>query len=320
MSRDGDLLAPVRIPERPGPGPMPEPLLRALGGWEARRRVGGLLAGEHRSVSLGAGAELAQVRPYEWGDDARWLDANATARTGEPHVRVHVAERALTAWVALDTSPSMQFGTADRRKADVAEGVVLALGRLATQRGNRVGLVSFGDGDPRALPPRGGRRGEVGLLRILRREPAFEETGATSPAGALERVGRLSRPGALVAVVSDLRGPRDWRRPLTRLAARHDVLAVEIRDPREMELPDAGDLILVDPETGRQLRVDTSNQRLRERFAAEAAREREETAAELRRSGADHVVLSTEGDWLRAFAGFLGRRGAQRSAKRGGRR
>jgi uncharacterized protein (DUF58 family) len=303
--------AAVRTPERPGPGPTPEALLRALD-LDVRRRVAGLLAGEYRSASPGTGTELSQVRPYEVGDDVRQLDPNVTARTSEPHVRVHVAEKVLTAWIALDTSPSMLFGTAARRKADVAEGVVLTLGHLATRGGNRVGIATFGDREPRTLPPRGGRQGTLGVLTTLRREPEPEGTGSTSPVEVLGRIGCLARRGAFVAVVSDFRGPRDWRRPLLQLAHRHDVVMVEIRDPREQELPDVGDLHLVDPETGRQLTVDTRDRRLRERFAAEAAREREELAGELRSAGVDHVVLSTGGDWLRTFAGFLRRRGGRR--------
>ena len=110
--------------------------------------MGGLLAGDYRSSVLGIGTELAQVRPYVPGDDVRRIDWNVTARTGETHVRVHLAERVLVTWLVLDTSASMQFGTADRRKADVAEGVALALGHVATRRGNRLGVVTFGAGRP----------------------------------------------------------------------------------------------------------------------------------------------------------------------------
>ena len=300
-----------RTPARPGPGPVPDALLRALD-LEVRRRAEGLLAGDYRSSALGVGTELAQVRPYQPGDDVRQIDWNVTARTDVPHVRIQIAERALVTWLVLDTSPSMAFGTADRRKADVAEGVALALGHIASRRGNRLGLVTFGDRDPTALPPRQGRTGLLGVLLRLRREPETKAVGATSLGEALGRAGRYARQRALVIVVSDFRGPRDWRRPLLELAGRHDVVAVEIRDPREQELPNVGDLWLVDPETGRQLRVDTARRTLRERFAAAAAAEREELAQSLRSAGVDHVVLSTSGDWLRLLAGFLGRRGARR--------
>ena len=285
----------------PGPGPLPETLLRALD-LTIGRRIEGLLSGDHRSSILGTGSELAQVRPYVAGDDVRRIEWNVTARTGETHVRVDLAERVLVTWLALDVSASMSFGTAERRKADVAEGVALALGHLASRRGNRLGLVSFGDGNAQAIPPRQGRAGMLGLLLALRREPVLEGGGATSLGDALGLVSRLARQRSFVAVVSDFRGPRDWRTPLLQLAGGHDVLAVEIRDPREETLPNVGELRLVDPETGRQLRVDTASARLRERFAAAAAAERAEVARELTSLGVGHVVVSTEGDWLRPLA------------------
>ncbi len=268
-------LARVPTPDRPGPGPMPDALLRALD-VQIGRKMQGLLAGDYRSARLGDGTELAQIRPYADGDDVRRIDWNVTARTGEPHVRVHVAERVLATWLVLDTSPSMQFGTADRRKADVAEGVAIAVGHVATRRGNRLGVVSFGDADPRTIPPRQGRVGLVGLLAALRAEEEAETkpVGATSLGEALARTGSAARQRALVVIVSDFRGAFDWRRPMLELAGGHDVLAVEIRDPREQELPNAGELWLVDPETGRQLRVDTRDAKLRARFAAAAAEER----------------------------------------------
>ncbi len=299
-------------PERPGPGPLPDPLLRALE-VSIGRRMGGLLAGDYRSAVLGEGTELAQVRPYVPGDDVRRIDWNVTARTGETHVRVQLAERVLVTWLVLDTSPSMQFGTADRRKADVAEGVAIAIGHVATRRGNRLGFVTFGNRDPRSLPPRQGRLGLIGLLEALREErvDGNERVGATSLGEALRRTGSMARQRAVVVVVSDFRGPLDWRRPLLELAGRHEVVAVEIRDPREQELPNAGVLWLVDPETGRQVRADTRSENLRARFAAAAAEERSKLARTLAAAGARHVVLSTSGDWLRSLAVFL-RRGHSR--------
>jgi uncharacterized protein (DUF58 family) len=269
--------------------------------------MGGLLAGDFRSNLLGVGSELAMVRPYVPGDDVRRIDWNVTARTNETHVRVDLAERVLVTWLVLDASASMQFGTADRRKADVAEGVAIALGHLATRRGNRLGIVTFGDEHPRALPPRQGRVGLIGLLAALRQEPSETPSGALSLGEAITRTGALARQKSLVAVVSDFRGPRDWRQPLLELAGRHDVVAVEIRDPREQELSNVGLLWLVDPETGRQLRVDTRNRRLRERFRVAAAAERAQVARSFASVGARHVVLTTSGDWLRTLVVFLRR-------------
>ena len=294
---------------------MPEPLLRALD-LTIARRVDGLLPGDHKSSLLGRGSELAQIRPYEpVEDDVRQIDWNVTARTGTPHVRVHLAERALVTWLVLDTSRSMTFGTAERRKADVAEGAALAVGYAATRRGNRLGLVTFGDEHPRTLPAKQGRAGLLGLLLAMRADggagPAGAGSGPASISEALQRVGNLARQRSYVVVVSDFRGPRDWRRALLMLGGRHHVVAVEIRDRREQELPRMGQLRLVDPETGRHLKVDTSSERLRTQFAVAAADERREVAAEISSAGARHVVLMTHGDWLRELTGFLRHAGAQ---------
>jgi uncharacterized protein (DUF58 family) len=185
--------------------------------------------------------------------------------------------------------------------------VAIAIGHVATRRGNRLGTLTFGDQEPRTLPVRQGRLGLVGLLSALRDEPEPPQgrIGATSLGSALRHADSLARQRSLVVVVSDFRGPRDWRRPLLQLAGRHEVVAVEIRDPREQALPNAGELWLVDPETGRQLRVDTSSSRLRERFASAAASERADLAHTFAALGIPHVVLSTSSDWLRLLADFL---------------
>jgi uncharacterized protein (DUF58 family) len=247
------------------------------------------------------------VRPYEPGDDVRRIEWNVTARTGSPHIRVELAERVLVTWLVLDSSASMAFGTADRRKADVAEGVAVAVGYAATRRGNRLGTIAFG-GDPTVERPRQGRRALLDTLRLLRELPP---AGTGSLREALELTDRVSKQRALIVIVSDFRGPLDWRAPLLRLAGRHAVLAVEVRDPREQELADVGELRLVDPETGRQLRVDTGDRRLRDRFAAAASEERRALVASLATAGVRNVSVSTQGDWLRPLAAFL------RQARRG---
>jgi uncharacterized protein (DUF58 family) len=315
-----------RTPARPGPGPVPDAVLRSLD-LAVLRRVQSLVPGEHLTPQVGSGTELALIRPYRPGDDVRYIDWNVTARMREPHVRVHVGERAMTAWMVLDVSASMSFGTALRRKADVAEGVALAIGHVATRRGNRLGVLAFGDREPRVLRPRQGRLGLLGLLAELRRGTAagVEEAAgagrrgrrdrdAGAPAGpaatlaaAAEHVSALARGRGLIVIVSDFRGPREWEGALRTLRARHGVLAVEIRDPRELELPPVGDLFMTDPETGRQIVVNTSRKRVRERFKAASAAEREAVAAALRGAGVDHLVLGTDGDWLRDLAGHLRR-------------
>jgi uncharacterized protein (DUF58 family) len=266
------------------------------------RRVGGLLSGDFRSAFPGRGTELHQVRQYEPGDDVRRIDWNVTARTGETHVRVELAEHTVVTWLVLDSSTSMGFGTADRRKADVAEGVAIAIGHVGTLRGNRLGVVAFG-AESHVFPPRQGRTGLLVALGAVRDAPS----GNGSTGEALNLVGALAVERSLVVVISDFRGPRDWQHGLLRVAARHATLAVEIRDPREQELADIGELHLVDPETGRHLLVDTRDSLLRAQFAEAAAEERRSLVDMLSNAGVAHVALSTEGDWFAPLAAFLGR-------------
>jgi uncharacterized protein (DUF58 family) len=283
---------------RQGPGPMPHALLDALA-IAVTQRVAGALPGDRRAAGVGAGTELAQIRPYAFGDDVRRIDAAATARSGEPHVRLEVPERTLTTWVAVDVSPSMAFGTAKRLKADVAEGVALALGRLALRHAGRIGVLTFGAGEARLLPPRGSKAGLVALRRALGAGVAADGHHAPDAlAAALGRIGRVARQPGLVVVISDFREQHDWARPLGSLRARHAVLAVEVHDPREASLPPVGRIAVVDPETGRRLEVDTSRPRVRERFEALEAERRATLASELRRLRVDHAPLSTGEDWL----------------------
>jgi uncharacterized protein (DUF58 family) len=283
---------------RQGPGPLAQPLIEALD-LAVNRLVARTLPGDRRAAGVGLGTELAQLRPYELGDDVRHIDASATARTGSPHVRLHVPERALTIWLVLDVSPSMAFGTARRLKADVAEGAAHVFGRVGVRRAGSVGLVAFGAGAPRILPPRGSKPGMVALRRALEAGVALD--GHEDPealADALRRTGRLAGQPGLVVVISDFRDQLAWERPLGSLRLRHAVLAVEIVDPRETELPAVGYLTLVDPETGARVEVNTSRRRVRERFAQLERERRQGVASELRRLRVDHTTLSTDDDWL----------------------
>ena len=301
---------PLRPPDaRQGPGPMPNGLVEALEP-AVNRLVAQLLPGGRRAVGVGFGTELAQLRPYETGDDVRHIDAAASARTGTLHIRVHVPERTLTTWIVLDLSPSMAFGTARRLKADVAEGVALVFGRLGLRRAGSVGVIAFGVGGGeeadeadarRILPPRGSKPGMIALRRLLAEGVAPDRAEAGSPhelAGALGRINRLATHPGLVVLISDFRDQEDWERPLGALRLRHATVAVEVADPREGELPAAGRLALVDPETGELIQVNSSHGRLRERFATLERERRERIAAELRRLGIHHVRLSTDQDWL----------------------
>jgi uncharacterized protein (DUF58 family) len=298
---DGRAMLPP--PGRQGPGRMPTAAVEALD-LVVARRAAGALPGDRRAAGIGAGTELAQLRPYQIGDDVRQLDASATARTGVPHVRLQVPERVLTTWLVLDLSPSMAFGTAQRLKSDVAEGVALVMARLGARRGGRIALVTCGAPVSRTIPPRGGRGSLAPIHRALKEGVAAD--GHDDPhalANALVKTGRIARQPGFVVVISDFRGGgRDaysWTRPLGALRARHSVQAVEIRDPRELDLPAVGHLSLVDPESGALVEVDSSRPGLRRRFAEAARKEREAVATELRGLRVEHVVLSTQGDWLR---------------------
>ncbi|MEA2156348.1 MAG: hypothetical protein QOE11_2488 [Solirubrobacteraceae bacterium] len=298
--RKGTLRVP---PARQGPGAIAPALVDALA-LSIARRGAGVLPGDRMAPGVGAGTELAQLRPYVIGDDVRQLDAAASARSGVPHVRLQVPERILTTWLVLDLSASMAFGTADRLKSDVAEGVAQVVARAATRHGGRLAVLTAG-GAERLLPPRGGPNAKIGLRRLLAEGVGVDGAEDRGLAPVLHRAGKLARQPGLVVLVSDFRGGHEWSRPLRALGARHSVLAVEVRDPREERLEPVGRLALVDPETGNLLEVDTSRRGLRERFAAAAAQERAGVASELRKAGARHVVLSTQGDWMRALGRAL---------------
>ena len=293
-------------PARPGPGAAPGCAAararrqhRAADGRPARGRLP--LDAPRRRDRARAGPSLRSG-----DDDVRRIDWNVTARTGEPHVRVHLAERVLVTWLVLDTSASMQFGTADRRKADVAEGVAIAVGHIATRRGNRLGLVTFGDDSPRAFPPRQGRHGLLGLLSTLAGRAGGGERGATSLGEALHRTAALARQRAAVIVVSDFRGPLDWRRPLLELAGTPRRGCG--RDPRP---PRAGAAERRRALAGRPGDRDGSSASTRAASGCGAAsprrlrRSARSWRVTLASAGARHVVLTTAGDWLRSLAVFL---------------
>jgi uncharacterized protein (DUF58 family) len=282
---------------------MPGALLDALD-VSIQRLIARTLSGSRRASGVGLGTELAQLRVYEPGDDVRHIDAAASARTAALHVRVHVPERALTTWIVLDLSASMAFGTAERLKFDVAEGAALVFARLGVRRAGSVGVVACGvPGEPgglRVLPPRGSKPGLVAVRKLLEQGVAPDGAGAepSTLADAIARTFRLSKLPGLVVIISDFRDQQEWERPLGALRLRHSVVAIEVGDRAESELPAVGRLALVDPESGALVRVDSSNPRLRERFAALERERRELVASELRRLGIRHIPLFTDQDWL----------------------
>jgi len=268
------------------------------------RRLDGLLQGDYLGLLPGPGSEAGESREYRPGDDVRRMDWPVTARTTLPHVRETIADRELEAWMAVDLSASLDFGTARYLKRDLALAAAAAVTHLTVRGGNRVGaLVSTGD-TLRRLPARSGRREAHGLLRAI--EQTACRPGRTDLGALIEGLNRPPRRRGLAVVISDfLAPPTEWDRPLRRLAVRHDVLCVEIVDPRELELPDVGVLVVADPETGALHEVQTADRRLRERYAAAAREQRAAVAAAIRAAGASHLLLRTDADWLLEIVRFV---------------
>lgn len=290
------------------------------------RRLDGLLQGDYLGLLPGPGSEPGESREYRAGDDVRRMDWPVTARTTVPHVRQTEADRELETWLAVDLSASLEFGTARYLKRDLVLAAAAAITHLTVRGGNRVGaVVASGPGAVRRLPARAGRRAAEGLLRaIAGTVPGATGTGPGAgqvDLGALaEGLHRPPRRRGLAVLISDfLAPPASWARPVRRLAVRHDVLAIEVVDPRELELPDAGVLELVDPETGVVHEVQTGNARLRRRYAAAAAEQRDRIAAALRQAGAAQLRLRTDSDWLTEMVRFVAarRHARTRGAARG---
>ncbi len=262
-----------------------------------RRRLDGLLQGNHLGLIPGPGSEPGEARPYQPGDDVRRMDWAVTARTTVPHIRDTVADRELETWMVVDLSASLDFGTAACEKRDLAVAAAAAVTHLTQGGGNRIGaLVATGALTAR-IPARGGLQHARGLIRRVAQTPRAAEGIRGDLAAAVEQLRRPPRRRGLAVVISDFLGDLAWERPLRALSARHDLLAVEVLDPRDLELPDVGRVVLADPETGRQREVNTTPL-LRREFAAAAAEHREQVATALRRCGSAHLVLCTDRDWI----------------------
>ncbi len=285
---------------------------------QVARRLDGLLQGDHLGHLAGPGTEPAEAHAYSPGDDVRRIDWAVTARTGDPHVRQAIAERELETSLLVDLTASMSFGTARSEKRDLAIALAAAIGHLATGPGDRLGGVVLSDG-VRRLPARSGQLAVLSLLHVLQGSRPVEGPGPSLAEG-IAALATPPRRRGLVVVISDLVGPLgeepSWARPLRQLTQRHDVVVAEVVDPRELELPNAGVLRLVDPETGRHLEVATSDRRIRERYAAAAAARRTGYAEAVRRAGAGHFVVRTDRDWLPDLAGHLAARRRLRAAGR----
>jgi len=264
--------------------------------WTVVRRLDGLLQGDYRTLFHGQGLDLAELREYQFTDDVRYIDWNVTARLQTPYVRQYREDRDVTAWFLLDLSPSIDFGTAQALKRDVLVEFVSLLARLLTRRGNRVAAVLYSGGVDSVLPPGSGRTHALRLVRMLLKRPRLRRAPATDLGVLLERGLAVARRRALVFVVSDFMSRPGWERPLGMLAQRHEVLGVRLQDPREMELPDIGPVVMEDAETGEQVWVNTRDKGFRRRFGEIAQRRRAEALAALSRAGAPLLELSTEGD------------------------
>lgn len=303
----------------------PEHALRGLE-LQIVRRLEGFLQGEHLGLLPGPGTDLAEARLYLPGeDDVRRMDWSVTARTSVPHVRDVIADRELETWALVDLSASMDFGTTTLEKRDLAVAAVATVGFLTFRLGDRFGGYVVREGRLRRWPARSGRLALYALLRALLAEPrAVGGAGGADLASALTVVGRSQRKRGLRVVVSDFLDLADasadpdsaprWERPLRALAARHQVLAVEVLDPRELDLPDVGVVVFTDPETGDTRELNTRRRAVREAYSAAARLQRERTRRSLRRSGVAHLLLRTDRDWVADTARFAlaHRRVAQR--------
>jgi uncharacterized protein (DUF58 family) len=282
--------------------PDPEPILRRLE-WTVIRRLDGLLYGDYRTLFRGTGLDLAGLREYQYHDDVRHIDWNVTARLQVPYVREYNEEREVTAWFLLDLSPSVDFGSAAKKRA-VATDFVAVLARLLVRRGNRVGALLYGDGLDTVIPARAGRRHVLHLMHRLLSRPELRRSKRTDLGEFLRAAIRLLRRRSLVFLVSDFISVPGWPQPLGYLARRHDVVAVRLYDPLETELPDLGLLVMEDSETGEQLFVDTHDRAFRRRFAAAAQLHERTLRAALRQAEVDALELSTADDLVGSILRF----------------
>lgn len=303
--------APPRVAGAPA-----EEVLRRLT-VDITRRLDGMLHGDFEGLVAGQGSEPGDTRAYTPGDDVRRIDWNVTARMPEIHVRETTADRELATWVLLDRSASLDFGTAACEKRDLALAATAAIGFITLRTGNRLGVLVAGAGGMQILPPGTGRRHLLGTLHAATVASGQGANGVVDLAAAMRALARAgSRRRGLHVVVSDFLAPTGWEREMRGLASRHEVLAVEVVDPRELSLPDVGVIELVDPETGAQREIQTSRA-VRERYADAAQAQRAEIARQIRAAGADHLALRTDRDWLLDIVRFVGRRRERRRVAAG---
>ncbi|MGD9989601.1 DUF58 domain-containing protein [Pseudonocardia sp.] len=277
----------------------PERVLRRLE-WRVLRRLDGRLQGDHRTMFRGSGVDVADLREYQLGDDLRHIDWNVTARTDVTHVREYLEDREVTAWLVLDGSASMDFGPVQRRKHVVLVEVAAVLAQLLSRGGNRVGALLFDSALRETIPPGSGRNQVLRILSRLLRDRG-EGGGGTDLAGALRAATGILRRRSLVVVVSDFLADDGWQRPLGLLARRHDVIAVQVVDPREFDLPDAGLVYVEDAETEEVILVDSGDAAFRARLRDAADARQAALAADLGTAGLDLFTVATDEDLVRAL-------------------
>jgi uncharacterized protein (DUF58 family) len=297
----------------------PERVLTRLE-WRVIRRLDGRLQGDYRTLFRGTGVDVADLREYQPDDDLRRIDWNVTARTDVPHVRQYVEDREITAWLLLDRSPSMGFGPTDRAKHVVLTEVAGTVAQLLARGGNRIGAVLFDTEVERTIPPGHGRNQVLRILEhLMRPAPAGPGSRSVGPrrttdlAVPLRAALGIARRRSLVVIVSDFLSEPGWERPLTLLARRHDVVALQVADRREFELPAAGMIYVEDAETGEQIFVDTDDPGFRRRLAAAATARQAELTAVARSAGVDLHTVATDEDLVRAVIRIIERRRRRRA-------
>jgi uncharacterized protein (DUF58 family) len=280
-------------------------LLRTLE-FSITRRLDGMLHGNYQGITPGHGSEPGESRLYQPGDDVRRIDWNVTARARDLYVRDQIADRDLEAWLVVDVSAAMRFGTVGTTKAQLGLAAAAAIGFLTARNQNRVGAVLIAGPHLRTTPPRQGRDHIRSILHAVADSPSSEGQGHSDLPGALNRVAALGRRRGFVAVISDFHGT-DWRTPLATIGMRHDLLSISISDPREHDLPPIGLTTFDDPATGRQREVMVTAD-VQRRFAERTRAIRAEREQAIRGSGGDWLQLSTDGDWLGQIIGHVQRR------------
>ena len=281
----------------------PERLLQRLD-WTVIRRLDGQLQGDYRTLFRGQGIDFADLREYQPHDDVRYIDWNVTARLQTPYIREYNEEREVTAWFLLDLSPSVDFGSHMVKKRAVAADFVAVLARILTRHGNRVGAIFYGGSVDKVIPARSGRQQVLHILHQMLSRPELKSSKPTDLRELLTTGFQMMQRRSVVFVVSDFISAPGWAEPLGHLAQRHEVVAVRLYDPLEMELPDLGLLVIQDAETGEQVFVDTHDKGFRKRFAAVAEKREMALRTGLREAGVDALELSTGDDLVDAVLRF----------------